>query len=451
MEFFLNSSEIDFMILLYLQECGFNHSSYVFCREANIETCFSNEKIIPPGSLISLIQRGFVYSHLENDWFLNIQKNKINSIQNLTQRKKKIYKTVKSKILKAYKKYHISTQISQKKSILFCSWHPRRFQGYFSTRQSANYLFEKKGRIESSTIFDQNLIIKNSKLIPTSYEITSIDFNLIGTLISTTYYNGLFVVWTETGIPLFQNSFLNRPLVESKWNENSRNIILGYLTGEIEIWSSWYSQLLLVFLPNRTFLTSLEWKDNLELISLSKDKIFSNLNFPNKKLDNIRAHNLQINDIVYSCEKRIISSCSDDLTIKLWKYSEKFEFIATFRGHEKEVLVIQYNSPNYSKKKSINQLILLSGSLDFSLRIWDINSKNCLRFFKLDGPVFSATLNLNSRRILAGTCGKLVEINLSEIKNEFKLMNGDYAIFAVIPHPMVEKYIGFSGKDIFFL
>ena len=68
MEFFLNSSEIDFMILLYLQECGFNHSSYVFCREANIETCFSNEKIIPPGSLISLIQRGFVYSHLENDW-----------------------------------------------------------------------------------------------------------------------------------------------------------------------------------------------------------------------------------------------------------------------------------------------------------------------------------------------------------------------------------------------
>jgi len=199
MEFFLNSSEIDFLVLLYLQECGFNHSFFVFSREANIDLSIENEKIIPPGCLISLIQRGFLYSHLENDWFLKMGKSKKTSIQTFFQKKRKIYQSIKHKISTMDKKFFITSQITNKKAVLFCTWHPRKMKGYYSTRDSLNYLSENKRTLKSYEIFPKNLIFDTEKKNKISYEVTSIDFNLSGTLLSTTCYNGLFTIWTETG------------------------------------------------------------------------------------------------------------------------------------------------------------------------------------------------------------------------------------------------------------
>ena len=49
-----------------------------------------NEKLIPPGSLVSLVQRGIIYSNLENNWFIKLRKNNKTSIQQFMQRRKKI-------------------------------------------------------------------------------------------------------------------------------------------------------------------------------------------------------------------------------------------------------------------------------------------------------------------------------------------------------------------------
>jgi len=449
MEFFLNSSEIDFLILLYLQECGLNHSYYVFKHEANLKSSIGNQIIFPPGSLVSLIQRGFVYSHLETEWFLKLQKNTKNSVQNLMQRRKKFLKSIKNESIKICKKLYISTQISHQKSILFCSWHPRSFLGYYSTRNSFNYIQELKKSMKSIEIFNQNFVPNNWKKNSISYEITSIDFNILGTLVVTTFYNGLFIIWSETGIPLYRNIYFNRPSIESKWSENSRNLALAFLSGEIGIWSSWYLQTIFIILPHRTLLVCLDWKESENLLASSKNKILSALNFTKKKIQTIKAHDLQINDLVYSTEKKIIGSCSDDMTIKLWKLEQKLEFLGTFRGHKKEVLVILFKPINFCKVDSTEKWTLISGSLDFSIRIWDLNSKSCLKFLKLDGPVFSLEWNIFSEFVAIGTCDKICTL---DFKNQFKdlyIIDGEHGIFSILSHPMVNKFIGFSHKKIF--
>lgn len=377
-----------------------------------------------------------------------MQKNNKSSVQNLIQRRKKFFKSIKSQALTVEKKFYISTQIFEKKSILFCTWHPRKIKAYYSTRYSLNYLTEQKGHFEKVNINDQNSIFGQKKKSIISYEITSIEFNLTGTLFATTFYNGYFVIWAETGIPLSKTFFLNRAMVESKWSENSRNIGLLFLSGEIEIWSSWYSQSLFIFLPHRSLSVSLEWKETDCLVVFSKDKIFSKLNLFKKKLIIIRAHNSQINDMVYSNEKEILVSCSDDSLVKLWN-PKKLDLIGSLIGHEKEVLTISFRPLNCQKIFLFHEWFLISASLDFSLRVWNINSKNCLRFFKLDAPIFSMEWGSSTKKIIIGICDKILTINSDFILEEFRQINGIHSIFSLTSHSMVDKCMGFSYKSMF--
>ena len=377
-----------------------------------------------------------------------MKKNNKNSIQNLVQRKKTFFKSVKSQFSLFDKKLYLSAQISHSKSILFCTWHPRKLWGYYSNSYSLNYLVEKNGNLETNEIFNQTSIHNKNKKNVASYEITSIEFNLIGTLISTAFYNGFFVIWTETGIPLSKIFFLNRALIEAKWSESSRTIALLYLSGEIEIWSSWYSNTLLMILPHRSLSVSFEWKETICLFAFSKDKIFSKINLLKKQLNIIRAHCSQINDLAYSSEKEMLGSCSDDLTIKLWD-SKRLKFLITLEGHQKEVLVLNFKPRIYQKKCFLHKWFIISGSLDFSLRIWDSTSKKCLRFFKFDGPLLSIEWVPDSKKIIVGASDKIWTLESNEIKNELNQLGTAYSIFSLTSHPMVNKTMGFSYKTIF--
>ena len=449
MEFFLNNSEIDFLIFLYLKECGFNHSNYVFEHEANLKFSIDKTVIFPPGSLVSLLQRGFVYSYLENEWFLKLRKNKKNSIQNIMQRKKTFLKSIKNQSKKISTTLFISSHILHQKSVLFCTWHPRKFQGYYSVRNSFNYLYKYKGLLKSDRIFNQYSIPNNLKKNPNSYEITSIDFNVTGTLISTIFYNGLFMIWSETGILLYKNYLLNRALIESKWNESSRNLTHVYLTGEIGIWSTWYSQTILVVLPHRSLLINLEWTESESFITSSKDNFLSYSNLLGKNIQIIKGHNLKINDFVYSNEKKIIGTCSDDLTIKLWKLKDKMELWITLKGHQKEIMVVMFRPYCFKKINLTENWIIISGSFDFSIRIWDLISKNCLKFLKLDGPVISIEWDNLSEIIAIGTSEKIYTLNYKNQIKEFNLIKGGHGIFSLLSHSFVNKFLGFSTKQVF--
>jgi len=410
-----------------------------------------NGKLIPPGSLVSLVQRGIIYSNLENNWFIKYRKNNKTSIQQFMQRRKKILCSGKNYSDPYEKNFYISTEIPNQNTILFCSWHPRKIQGYYSTRSSLNYLLEHEKHLDTCELFSKNSNFKQKKNGSESIEITSIDFNLNGTLISTTFYNGKFVVWTETGIPLKFFFSIKGAIIESKWCENSRYMALAYLSGEIKICSIWYSQALMVILPHRTLMVSLNWKKPQHLLAFSKEMILSDINLSEKKINFIRGHNTQLNDMVYSSNKELIGSCSDDLILKLWKIDRKFKLMMTLKGHKKEIVAIAFKPSKFEKNLSFNKNFLASGSLDFSLRIWDINNKTCLKFIRIEGPVFSIEWSLVSDTIVLGSCGKTYKINLNCEKINCKEISSDYGIFSLTSHPMIEKFMGFSFKKIFLI
>jgi transducin (beta)-like 1 len=63
----ISSDEINFLIQRYFQECGFDHSFYTFNVESQTDLSAINGAQIPPGALITLLQKGLLYIQLEKE------------------------------------------------------------------------------------------------------------------------------------------------------------------------------------------------------------------------------------------------------------------------------------------------------------------------------------------------------------------------------------------------
>ncbi|KAE9607800.1 putative transcription factor WD40-like family [Lupinus albus] len=61
----ITSVEINFLIYRYLQESGFTHSAFAFGYEAGINKSPIDGNSVPPGALVSFIQKGLLYFEME--------------------------------------------------------------------------------------------------------------------------------------------------------------------------------------------------------------------------------------------------------------------------------------------------------------------------------------------------------------------------------------------------
>lgn len=62
----VSSDEVNYLVFRYLQESGFSHSAYTFGYESYVaKTSIASGVELPPGALISFIQKGLQYLELE--------------------------------------------------------------------------------------------------------------------------------------------------------------------------------------------------------------------------------------------------------------------------------------------------------------------------------------------------------------------------------------------------
>uniref|UniRef100_A0A7N0SYU1 Uncharacterized protein n=1 Tax=Kalanchoe fedtschenkoi TaxID=63787 RepID=A0A7N0SYU1_KALFE len=61
----ITSVEMNYLIFRYLQESGFTHSAFTLGYEAGINKCSIDGSMVPPGALITFVQRGLQYLEME--------------------------------------------------------------------------------------------------------------------------------------------------------------------------------------------------------------------------------------------------------------------------------------------------------------------------------------------------------------------------------------------------
>ena len=61
----ITSDEVNFLVYRYLQESGFSHTAFTFGYESFVHQASVNANDVPPGALVSFIQKGLQYLELE--------------------------------------------------------------------------------------------------------------------------------------------------------------------------------------------------------------------------------------------------------------------------------------------------------------------------------------------------------------------------------------------------
>ena len=61
----ITSDEVNFLVYRYLLESGFQHSAFTFGLESHVHHTSINGTMVPPGALISVLQKGLQYVEAE--------------------------------------------------------------------------------------------------------------------------------------------------------------------------------------------------------------------------------------------------------------------------------------------------------------------------------------------------------------------------------------------------
>ncbi|CAL0314387.1 unnamed protein product [Lupinus luteus] len=61
----ITSVELNFLVFRYMQESGFTHAAFAFGYEAGINKCPIDGNLVPPGALVTFVQKGLQYLEME--------------------------------------------------------------------------------------------------------------------------------------------------------------------------------------------------------------------------------------------------------------------------------------------------------------------------------------------------------------------------------------------------
>lgn len=123
-------------------------------------------------------------------------------------------------------------------------------------------------------------------------------------------------------------------------------------------------------------------KQSTELITGSCDCDILVWNISKMRIEHkFEGHTGYINSIIMNQTETQLFSASSDSLIKVWQLGEKKKFLYNFRGHSEQVTHL-----------TIIRTYLVSCSLDFTLRTWNLQNKICEKSFQLENLVLSVVV-----------------------------------------------------------
>ena len=239
--------------------------------------------------------------------------------------------------------------------------------------------YHPTGEYFATTSNDNSVIIwdnegnKLKTITEHSKNINSVDYSSDGKLLITASDDNTIRVKDISNPLLWNKDQLRHSHNVSKvsFSPDDKMILSSSHDGTTKVWDANRDILLNTFFDGATWVRSARFSHDGRLVATaSDDGIIRIWDMESETcISHLEGHEYWVFDVAFSSDDKYIASASADNSIKLWDIKRGCE-IMTYNGHEDMVCEIAFNMDN---------TLMFSSSRDSTLRVWDVKTGLCIK------------------------------------------------------------------------
>lgn len=263
-------------------------------------------------------------------------------------------------------------------------------------------------------------------------EVTVLSWNYAGNFLITGSFDGQMKMWSSDGRLRHSLVLHKAPIMVVRWNRSGSLVLSMDCTNTVAIWDAFSGEIRQHFPgfedpANPAAGSDADWIDGVtyaitgESSSIIVYKVGERI-----PVLRFQGHTQAVNSINFDPSTQLLCSGSDDSTVRLWNGKTSVP-VKSFYGHNSAVMCVCWltNNTGVNAQSSIDpsaslaSSMVVSGSMDSTVRVWDANTGTCLLTLLLhEGAVFYCEVSPNGQLMATGGLdGVLVVWDISNIKS----------------------------------
>jgi len=463
----ISSDELNFLVYRYLHESGFRHAAFTFGAESLVAKSNINGAKIPPGQLISFVQKGIMYQELEKS--VTDDGNDVGSSEPFSllrnsdgasgkgatpdgpPAKKQRSENASSSAGAADSgssssgkdgvvgEDQVTTLSGHTSEVFICAWNPKTLMLASGSGDSTARIWRvpdsPSGKGQMTQLAEPYVlkhIASDQSKGEKGKEVTTLDWNHTGSALATGSYDGLARIWNANGKLTRTLSKHKEPIFSIKWNASGKYLLSGSVDKTAIIWDAQKGEVLQQFAFHKEPTLDVDWRDEDTFASCSTDKMIHVCKLGHSEsLKCFQGHKHEVNAIRWDPSGQWLASCSDDHTAKVWSMSQS-NCVRDLQDHSKEIYTIKWSPTGPGSANPTGKLILASASFDSTIRLWDAVSGVCLHVLsRHSDPVYSVAFSSNGEYLASGSFDKSLLIWRVKTGALVKSYRGSGGIFEV--------------------
>lgn len=438
----IRSDEVNFLIYRYLLESGFQHSSFTFSQESHINQASISGSQVPPGALISLIQKGLQYVEAEvsisEDGTILEDVPPLSLIDAVTfdsytgkgglsmkgegsggGNKRTTHDNGEPMDIDKGVSDHPSSLVQvlrgHTSEVFTCSWSPVANVLVTGSGDSTARLWhlgiDSVGQKAESIVLSHQPPGGGQQGHVTSEgsnrDVTSVHWSPDGTQVATGSYDGIARLWGVDGSLRATLSRHSGPVFALKWNNKGNYLATGGVDKTAVIWDVSSGEVRQCFSHHKAPTLDVDWQNNTHFASCSADTDIHVYRLGvDKPIKTFSGHKNGVNAIKWDPSGSILASCSDDHTAKLWSMKQD-ACLHDLKKHTGDIYTLQWSPTGPNSTHPNANVLLATASFDSTVRLWEIEKGTCIHTLRRhQDPVYSISFSPDGRYIASGSFDK---------------------------------------------